>query len=192
MAADTGSPSRLFSIAFGPARLHFALTEDFKPMKHRCFFLARLAVVAFFAAAALVACSHSGQQPPRNLKLMSAAAAFSQALIKKGQAIPSAVPAKEVISDGYLTFDDVGGFDGINVMIWLQVPDTEPQSVLMTAQLPGGIVNAMLADGSTEQFSPDGFQAHLQKTGQQAGAANPSQPVVPQTNGTSSAAGSRR
>jgi hypothetical protein len=165
------------------------LAGDSTVMKNRLLIFMMAAAVALAVVAAYW---HFSQRPPRNLKLMSAATAFSQALSEKGQAVPSTVSATELITGGYITPRDITGFRGWDVRIWLSARDTWPQSILMSAQLPGGRINAMLADGSIQQFWLQDFQAHLQTSGQQDGAANRSQPVRAETNQTSAGAGSGR
>jgi len=144
------------------------------------------------ALVAFTACSERKQVFKDLPGLISAVQGFSQDLAKQGLPLPSSVSLGELVSRGYISTNSVQAFEGLEARIWLSVNPAEPQSVLMSARLPDGSVNAALADGSVQQFSVQGFVAHLKKTGQQSGAANRSQPGRSETNSTSAAASSGR
>ena len=121
-------------------------------------------------------------------KLFSAVTAFSQDLSRRGQALPAAVSVEQLISGGYLLADDVRAFQGVDVQIWLSGDDLMPDRVLLSAKLPDGSINAALADGSVQQFSPQRFKAQLRKTGQLDGSPSRTHPVFPETNSAPTAA----
>ena len=149
--------------------------------------------LAAVVALAVTACSQRKQPVFEDLPgLISAVQAFSQDLTKQGLPLPSSVSLGELVNRGYISTNSVRAFEGVEARIWLTVNPTEPQSVLMSARLPDGRVNAALADGSVQQLSAQRFAEHLRKTGQPDSAANRSQPVRSETNSTSPAAGSGR
>ena len=152
-------------------------------------------VLALVVALAVTACSnrkdhleHFEDLPG----LLSAIQEFSGDLAKQGQSVPPSVSLSELVSRGYISTNSVHAFEGMETKIWLSASSAVLDSVLMSARLPDGTVNAALADGSVQQFSAQGFAAHLKKTGQQGGAANRSQPIRSETNRTSAAAGPDR
>jgi hypothetical protein len=138
--------------------------------------------------------THSGSHDFQDLPgLLSAIQAFARDTTNRGEPLPQSVSLHELVSRGYLSSNSVRAFAGLQAKVWLRAIPTVPSSeVLMSARLPDGRVCAALADGSVQQFSAQRFAQYLKKTGQQEGAANGSQPVRAITNGTSSAAGSRR
>ena len=166
-------------------------------MKAKCFLIF---VAAALAIAGIVCLGFDAyymrKQPVFNNapKLVSAVAAFSQEMARRGQAVPTTVSLTKLISGRYISADDVRAFQGMDVQIWLSAADTlpVPDSVVISAQLPDGSINAALADGSIQQFSPQHFREQLRKAGQQKSSANGSQPIRSETNRTSSTAGSRR
>jgi hypothetical protein len=151
------------------------------PMKTRSLFVVSSMALAVVVALAVTACSkrknhleHFQDVPG----LLSAIRAFSGDLAKQGQPMPPSVSLRELVSRGYISTNSVHAFEGMETKIWLLASPGVPDSVLMSARLPDGTVNAALADGSIQQFSAQGFAAHLKKTGQD-GAANRSQPLRP-------------
>jgi hypothetical protein len=137
---------------------------------------------------------HPGSQDFQDLPgLLSAIQAFKRDTTNRDQPLPESVSLHELVSRGYLSSNSVRAFEGMQAKVWLRAdPTAYSYEVLMSARLPDGRVFAALADGSVQQFCAQRFAQHLKKTGQQDGAANGSQPVGAQTNGTSEAAGSRR
>ena len=106
-------------------------------------------------------------------------------------------PAKSVTLDmllrlGYLTAQDAKFFEGAKVIFYGDADDTNPQTVLVEARMPNGQVQAVLADGSVQQFSPQRWALYRKGLGQQSAAASESQPIRAETNRTPSGAGSRR
>jgi hypothetical protein len=192
VSADAGTASHLFSIAFGPARLHCSLASIPTPMKAHPIIIASSTALAIIATFVLTACSprknhleHFQDLPG----LLAAMQAFSRDLTNQGLPLPQSVSLSELISRGYISSNSVHAFEGMETKVWLTANLADMNSVLMSARLPDGHVSAALADGSVQQFSAQRFAAHLEKSGQQGGAANGSQP---ETNSGASAAGSRR
>jgi hypothetical protein len=141
--------------------------------------------------------THSGHPSSQDFQdlpgLLSAIQAFSRDTTNRGEPLPQSVSVHELVSRGYLLSNSVRAFEGLQAKVWLRAnPTVTSSEVLMSARLPDGRVCAALADGSVQEFSAQRFAQHLKKTGQQDGAANGSQPVGAQTNGTPGAAGSRR
>src|SRR5437868_2176893 len=107
--------------------------------------------------------------------LVSAMQAFSLDLTKKGQPVPPSVSMTELVNNGYISSNSVRAFTGMETRVWLTADPALLDSVLISARLPDGSVNAALADGSVQQFSAQAFAQHLQTTRQQYSAANGSQ-----------------
>jgi len=125
-------------------------------------------------------------------KLISAVQAFCQNLTARGQPLPASVSLRELISSGYLAASDIRAFDGMDVTISLAANENTPLGALIWARLPDGSINALLADGSVQQVSPRRFEKYLEQSGQTSAPTDGSQPNRSETNGTPSAAGSRR
>jgi hypothetical protein len=137
---------------------------------------------------------HPGSQDFQDLPgLLSAIQAFARDTTNRGQPLPQSLSLHELVSRGYISSNSIRAFEGMEARVWLRAnPTLTSSEVLMSARLPDGRVCAALADGSVQEFSARSFAQHLKRAGQQDGAANGSQPVAAQTNGTSGAAGSRR
>jgi hypothetical protein len=161
-----------------------------KPQRLLIFIAAAIALAVVVAAAFTTYWQRKQPVFKNAPKLVSAMQAFSQDLARKGQPLPTTVSLRELVSRGYLRADDVRAFEGMEVTIWLRVDETEPEGVVMSATLPDGTVNAALADGSVQQFSPRKFAALLKNTGQD-GTTNGSPLIRSGTNSPSSAAASR-
>ena len=120
--------------------------------------------------------------------------AFSRDLRARGQPLPATVSLSQLVSGGYISAGEVRAFDGVEVSISLPTDNSgaNPQEILISARLQDGTVNALMADGSVQQLSAKKFREYGRQSGQPGDAANLSQPVGPETNQTSAAAGSGR
>ncbi len=147
---------------------------------------------ALIVALAVVSCSPSQERFQDLPGLLSAIQAFSRDLTNRGQPLPQSISLGELVSGRYIASNSVRAFQGMETKVWLRADPAVADSVLISSRLPDGSVSATLADGSVQQFSAHRFAQHLQKTGQQDGAASGSQPVASQTNQPSVAIGSGR
>jgi Flp pilus assembly protein CpaB len=85
-------------------------------------------------------------------KLVAAAQAFSRDQVSRGQPLPSAVMLRDLVTGRYISAEDVRVFDGMDVTIYPTVGDTNPQAILIRAQMPDGFQIATMADGSVQQL----------------------------------------
>lgn len=123
--------------------------------------------------------------------LLSAIQAYSRDLATRGQPVPPNVSMSELVNRGYISSNSVRAFQGMDTRIWFTANPSVPESVLISARLPDGSINAALTDGSVQQFSAEAFAQHLKKTGQDR-PVNGSQPSGPKTNSPPKVAGSVR
>jgi hypothetical protein len=85
-------------------------------------------------------------------KIIAAIQAYSSNVKVQKQTLPESVSLQELIAKGYLKHEDVSAFDGWNVTVSLNVSETNPQSVLMSAQSPDGDQLVVMADGSVQSL----------------------------------------
>ena len=133
------------------------------------------------------------QTPFQNApKLISALQAFSRDQAAAGRRLPPEVSMDDLLRGGYLTTNDVRAFEGMEVTFRTEADESHPQMILARARMPDGQFICALADGSVQGVSRERFEELRTHLGQQNGAANRSQPIRPETNQTSEAAGSAR
>ena len=157
-----------------------------------------LLVIAFAGIALVVglvlvvsACWERKQTPFQNApKLISALQAFSRDQAAAGRRLPPEISMRDLLRGGYLTTNDVRAFEGMDVTFSTQADGSDPQMILARACTPDGQVTCLMADGSVAGFSASRYKEMLENSGQPGGAANRSQPVHPETNQPSAAAGS--
>src|ERR1051326_8547122 len=116
-------------------------------------------------------------------------AAYARDLRSRGEQIPNSVSLDNLVRLGYLTAADAQPFEGVKLVFHSDADETHPQKILVDATMRDGTQFAVMGDGSVQQFP---IQTLKEALGQPGGAANRSQPVGSQTNGTSAAAGSGR
>src|SRR2546423_677137 len=93
------------------------------------------------------------QKPFRNApKLISALDAFSRDQTARGQQLPPEILLQDLLRGGYLTTNDVRGFEGMDVTFNPQANDSHPQMILARARTSDGLLICLLADGSVQQF----------------------------------------
>jgi hypothetical protein len=83
-------------------------------------------------------------------KLTTAIDAYCRDAKEHNNNLPSSISLQELIAKGFLKREDVSAFDGMKVTVYLTVDDTNPQAVLMRAQLSDGSQIVALADGSVQ------------------------------------------
>jgi hypothetical protein len=132
------------------------------------------------------------QTPFRNLPgLITALQAYVRDQTTSGRRLPAEIPLSELVRGGYLTTNDMRAFEGMDVAFSTRVDDSQPQGILARARMPDGQFLCVLADGSVQQLSRSRYEEAL-RGGQPDSAAKRSQPVQPDTNRTSAAAGPDR
>jgi hypothetical protein len=110
--------------------------------------------------------------------LVSAIQAFSGDLTRQGKVLPPSVALGELVGGGYLSSNAVRAFEGMETRVWFGASPGRPETVMMSARLPNGMVNVLLSDGSVRQYPAEKFAEHLKRSGQD-GAAGGSQPTLP-------------
>jgi hypothetical protein len=83
-------------------------------------------------------------------KITSAINAYSSKMKSENQSLPPTISLQELIAKGFLKHEDVAAFDGWNVTVSLTADDSDPQSILMTAQSSDGHKIIVVADGSIQ------------------------------------------
>lgn len=83
-------------------------------------------------------------------KVIAAAQAYSRQFKASGTALPPSVSLEALITKGLLKREDVSGFNGTEVTVYLTVDKSQPQSVLMRARLPDGSEAVVLTDGTVQ------------------------------------------
>ncbi len=170
LAAEDSLPHALSRPPSQRRRLRSTLAGTFALMRTHPARIASLMALALVTVLAVTGCSKRKDQLEHFQDLpalLSARQAFSEDLAKQGQRVPPSVSLGELVSRGYISTNSVRAFEGMETKIWLSASPGILDSVVMSARLPDGTVNAALADGSVQHFSAQGFAAHLKKTGQQ-------------------------
>ncbi|MDB6111670.1 MAG: hypothetical protein JWR69_3420 [Pedosphaera sp.] len=83
-------------------------------------------------------------------KIIAAAQAYTRELRASSTPLPPSVSMDQLITKGLLKREDVSGFDGVEVIVYLSGSTNAPRSVLMRAHLPDGQDVVVLTDGSVE------------------------------------------
>ena len=116
--------------------------------KHVLFILVGLAAVV---VAGLILLSPSGAGRVDPGKIIAAARVYTHELRAAGAPIPDSVSLDELIAKGYLKRDDVAGFKGIEVSVYLVGNTNQPgPPVLMRARMPDGHDMVVLGDGTVQ------------------------------------------
>ena len=117
------------------------------------------AFATFCVAAYLVVSLTAGRNPPVNgTRLADALAQYTRELRLRGSPVPRTVTLDTLLQLGYLTSADALPFHGAQVTFYSDADATRPQSILLSARMPDGSVQAILADGSVQQFSASRWQ----------------------------------
>ncbi|HTL59399.1 MAG TPA: hypothetical protein VL361_27255 [Candidatus Limnocylindrales bacterium] len=132
-----------------------------------------LVVIAVLAASAYW---ENEQRPFVNgPKLMSAVRAFSRDQVARGLPLAAEISLQDLIRGGYVTTNDVRGFEGMELAFFPQADDTNAQQVLARARMSDGDFICLLSDGSVQQISRQKYEQTHGPAGQSAGGTNRSQ-----------------
>ncbi|HWY76719.1 MAG TPA: hypothetical protein VN281_13940 [Verrucomicrobiae bacterium] len=116
--------------------------------KHVVFVLVGLVAVV---VAGLIYFSPSGSGRVDASKIIAAARVYTAELRSRGAPLPASVTLEELIGKGYLKRDDVSGFKGVEVEVYLVGNTNQPgPPVLMRARMPDGHDMVVLSDGSVQ------------------------------------------
>lgn len=135
--------------------------------------IASVLAVAILTSVGMVGYWQHNQPVFRNAgKVLAATQAFTRHQNAVGKPIPGEVSLSELIKSGYVSPGDVHAFDGMEVLISLHPSEKQPGCILVSARLPDGTVNALLADGSVQQLSARKFEQYRRQSGQPAESPN--------------------
>ena len=144
--------------------------------------LAAVAVLAMLAALVWFA-SRPAPQVNGTL-IVNALAKYANDLRSRREPMPESVTLDTLVRGGYLRADEMKGFEGVELIFHREALDTMPQSILVEARLPDGSVEAVLADGSVQQFSPQSWRDLQSNSARLNQPMNPGLLSRPSTNAT--------
>ena len=121
-----------------------------------------LAILAGVALVVIVFGMRSQQSPVVNAqKLASALAQYARDSRSHGQALPPTIPVQTLVALGYLQPEDTKALNGVDLVFHTDVDGSRPESLLAEAHTPDGQIQAVLADGSVQIFSPQKWEEYL-------------------------------
>src|SRR5581483_487864 len=116
--------------------------------KHIVFILAGVLAIVI---AGFVFFRPSGSGKVDGPKIIAAAHRYTGELRSKGAPVPPSVQLEELIGKGFLKREDVSGFNGIEVSVYLTADTNQPGiPVLMRAHMPDGHDVVVLGDGTVQ------------------------------------------
>ena len=105
-------------------------------------------------------------------RLANAVARYTRDLHSRGEVLPPTITLDTLVGKGYLTAEDTKPLQGVKLIFHTDAVDTNPQMVLVEAQMPDGQMQAVLADGSVQQFSRSAWATVQKNVGQRGAAPN--------------------
>lgn len=125
-------------------------------MKPRQFIVLVIAIIAVGLGAygAIIAWWRPPPPPPPvdPSKLISAVHAFSRDQRAELKAMPPTLALRDLVAAGYLSTNDVRGFEGTEVTFLLNADVTRPREVLIRVRLRDGSQMVVLANGNVEHL----------------------------------------
>jgi hypothetical protein len=135
-----------------------------------------LASLGVLLAVAIVLGTRSPQNPVVNgQKLATALAQYARDCRSRGQTLPPTIPMQTLVAQGYLDPGDTKALNGIELVFHTDVDSSRPTSVLAEANTPDGQIQAVLADGSVQQFSKERWAEYQAQQNGPAKTALPGQ-----------------
>jgi hypothetical protein len=110
-------------------------------------------------------------------RLANAIARYMRDLHSRGEVLPRTITLDTLVGKGYLSAEDTKPLQGVELIFHTDAVDTNPQMILVEARMPDGQMQAVLADGSVQQFSPSRWAEIQRNVGQPQHGADPSQPL---------------
>lgn len=98
---------------------------------------------------------HFTGPPPGNVdagKITVAVQTYVHYLKQNALPVPKSVKLQSLVDKGLLRYEDVSGFDGVDVTIFLTTDESNPSQVLMRARFPDGSQEVVLYDGTVQQI----------------------------------------
>ena len=109
-------------------------------------------------------------------RLANAMARYTKDLRSRGEALPRTITLDTLVGQGYLSAEDTKPLQGVELVFHTDAVDTNPQMLLVVARMPYGQIQAVLADGSVQQFSPSRWAEVQRNVGQPQHGLDPTQP----------------
>jgi hypothetical protein len=109
-------------------------------------------------------------------RLANAMARYTEDLHSRGEALPRTITLDMLVRQGYLSVEDTKPLQGVELVFHTDAVDTNPQMLLVEARMPDGQMQAVLADGSVQQFSLARWAEVQRNVGQPQRGADPTQP----------------
>jgi hypothetical protein len=133
-----------------------------------------------FAVVAVVLILFEARPRPTPLingeRLANAMARYTTDLHNRGEALPGTITLDTLVGQGYLSAEDTKPLQGVELVFHTDAVDTNPNMLLVEARMPDGQMQAVLADGSVQQFSPSRWGEVRRNVGQPQHGADPTQP----------------
>lgn len=133
-------------------------------------------IVAGLCVLAVILVVFAGKPKPTPLingeRLANAMARYTRDLHSRGEVVPPTITTDTLVTQGYLSAEDMKPLQGIALIFHTDAVDTNPQMILVEAHMPDGQVQAVLADGSVQQFSPRTWAEAQRNVDQQVEAPN--------------------
>ena len=174
VAADAGIPSGCRSYAVGPERLHLWLAD----MNARVRIFGMVGGLALSVVILILFQARPRSTPLINgARLANAVAQYTKDLHSRGEALPRTITLDALVGRGYLGAEDTKPLQGVELVFHTDAVDTNPQMLLVEARMADGQVQAVLADGSVQQFSPTRWAEIQRNVGQPQQGVDPTQPL---------------
>jgi hypothetical protein len=99
-------------------------------------------------------------------RLANALAQYTKDCRSRGEVLPPTIDLETLVSSGYLRPEDTKPLGGVQLVFHTDAVDTNPQMLLVEARIPDGQMQAVLADGSVQQFSRSRWAELCKNVGQ--------------------------
>ena len=107
-------------------------------------------------------------------KLVAALHRFCNDQMLHGRAVPLEISLHELVSNGYVTADDVTAFGGMEVSFFTRYDESRPQCILASVPAGRDDFTCLLVDGSVTQLSRRSLEEYRRWLAQENARANAS------------------
>jgi len=111
-----------------------------------------LIVVAALVSVALISHWQRSQTFKGLPRLAAAEQRYLRDHVSRGQPEPASVTLRDLVSNGYISTNDVRAFEGMEVIFYPTASNNDPQAILVRVRISDGSQVVMLADGSVQQL----------------------------------------
>ena len=117
--------------------------------------------------------------PVNGDRLANALARYTREYQIRNGTRPKLVTLQDMLDQGYLTSEDAKPFEGAEVIFHGDADNSTPHAVLIEVRTPDGQVQAVLVDGSVQQFTREQWEQYRNKmtAGETAGRTSVSTPT---------------